>query len=344
MGAMGGTGKTQLAVAVAHTLWNQRAVDLLVWVTASGRDAILTGYAQALRDVGAPDPGEGPQVAASHLLAWLAETGLPWLVVLDDLNDAAVLEGLWPWGVNGRVVVTTSRPDTAVRRPAARRGGRPVQPPRAWLPVPKLHEDPDQWIGALDLALDLGFLPIALAQAGALMADAGIDCRQYRTWIAEQRQQLGTQAGAKSTVAATGALALELANQRQPAALARPMLALTSMLDPNGIPGAVLTSPASCAFLTQARGATPVDEAQARTAVHTLGRLGPGRHRHQRCRRTGCGFTSWSRRPSGRASPPPSATRPPGLPPTRYSRPGRCRPCRPRSTRPCATARPSSAR
>ena len=45
MGAMGGTGKTQLAVAIAHTLWNQRAVDLLVWVTASGRDAILTGYA-----------------------------------------------------------------------------------------------------------------------------------------------------------------------------------------------------------------------------------------------------------------------------------------------------------
>jgi tetratricopeptide (TPR) repeat protein len=276
MGAMGGTGKTQLAVAIAHTLWNQRAVDLLVWVTASGRDAIMTGYAQALLDVGAPDPGEGPQVAASHLLAWLAETGLPWLVVLDDLNDAAVLEGLWPWGVNGRVVVTTSRPDTAVKAPSPRVvevGPFSRRESLNYLST-KLHEDPDQWIGALDLALDLGFLPIALAQAGALMADAGIDCRQYRTWIAEQRQQLGTQAGAKSTVAATGALALELANQRQPAALARPMLALTSMLDPNGIPGAVLTSPASCAFLTQARGATPVDEAQARTAVHTLGRLG----------------------------------------------------------------------
>jgi tetratricopeptide (TPR) repeat protein len=276
MGAMGGTGKTQLAVAIAHTLWNQRAVDLLVWVTASGRDAILTSYAHTLRDVGAPDPGEGPRVAASHLLEWLAETGLTWLAVLDDLNDAAVLEGLWPWGVNGRVVVTTSRPDTAVKAPSPRVvevGPFSRRESLNYLST-KLQEDPDQWIGALDLAIDLGFLPIALAQAGALMADTGADCRQYRTWVAEQRQDLGTQAGAKSTVAATGALALELANQRQPAGLARPMLALISMLDPNGIPGAVLTSPASCAFLTRARGATPVDEVQARTAVHILGRLG----------------------------------------------------------------------
>jgi len=275
-GAMGGTGKTQLAVAIAHTLWNQRAVDLLVWLTASGRDAILTGYAQALRDVGGPDPGEGPQVAASHLLTWLAETGLPWLAVLDDLNDAAVLEGLWPWGVNGRVVVTTNRPDTAVKAPSPRVvevGPFSRRESLNYLST-KLQEDPDQWIGALDLAEDLGFLPIALAQAGAMMADAQIDCRQYRTWVAEQRQHLSAPAGAKSTVAATDALALEVANQRTPAGLARPMLALISVLDPNGIPGAVLTSPASCAFLTQARGAAPVDEVQARTAVHALGRLG----------------------------------------------------------------------
>jgi hypothetical protein len=114
-------------------------------------------------------------VAASHLLAWLAETGLPWLVVLDDLNDAAVLEGLWPWGVNGRVVVTTSRPDTAVKAPSPRVvevGPFSRRESLNYLST-KLHEDPDQWIGALDLALDLGFLPIALAQAGALMADAG---------------------------------------------------------------------------------------------------------------------------------------------------------------------------
>ena len=54
LGAVGGTGKTQLAAAFAITLWDQRAVDLLVWVTASSRDAVLTGYTQALADAGEP--------------------------------------------------------------------------------------------------------------------------------------------------------------------------------------------------------------------------------------------------------------------------------------------------
>jgi tetratricopeptide (TPR) repeat protein len=279
LGAMGGTGKTQLAAAAAHTLWDQRGVDLLVWVTASSRDAVLTGYAQALRDVGAPDPRQGPTAAASSFLAWLAATGRPWLAVLDDLTDPAVLEGLWPWGASGRVVVTTNRPDTALRAHSPRVVEVGPFSPREGMNYlsTRLHADPDQWIGALDLAADLGFLPIALAQAAALMAGAGIDCREYRTRIAERRQRLGAGAGTgpeSAAVAATAALALEFAGQLPPAALARPMLALASMLDPNGIPGAVLTSPASCAFLTQFGGGAAVGDMQARAAVHTLGRLG----------------------------------------------------------------------
>ena len=278
LGGLGGTGKTQLAAGVAHTLWDQRAVDLLVWVTASGRDAVVTGYAQTLASVGAADPGGGPEKAALHFLAWLAAADRPWLAVLDDLTDPAVLAGLWPWGATGRVLVTTNRPDTALRARSPRVvevGAFSRREALTFLST-KLHADPDQWIGALDLATELGFLPIALAQAGALMADTGIDCREYRSRIAERRRSLpGAPAGAHtSTVAATGALALELADRLPPVGLARPALALTAMLDPNGIPGAVLTSQASCAFLTRVRGATPVDELQARTAVHNLARVG----------------------------------------------------------------------
>jgi tetratricopeptide (TPR) repeat protein len=278
LGGLGGTGKTQLAAAVAHTLWDQQALNLLLWVTASGRDAVVTGYAQALADVGEPDPGDGPETAASHFLAWLAHTDRAWLVVLDDLTDPAVLEGLWPWGSRGRVMVTTNRPDTALRARTPRVvevGAFSRREGLTYLST-KLHADPDQWIGALDLATELGFLPIALAQAGALMADTGIDCREYRNRIAERRQRLlNTPVGAhSSTVAATTALALDLADRMPPAGLARPALALTAMLDPNGIPGAVLTSQATCAFLTRARGATVVDEIQARTAVHNLARVG----------------------------------------------------------------------
>jgi tetratricopeptide (TPR) repeat protein len=277
LGGMGGTGKTQLAAAIAHTLWSRGAVDLVLWVTASGRDAVLTGYAQALGEVGLPDPYEGPEVAAAHFLAWLAETPRPWLAVLDDLTDPAVLDGLWPWGANGRVLVTTNRPDAALRAHSPRAVGLGPFSDReslAYLST-KLQADRDQWTGALDLATDLGFLPVALAQAGTLMAHTGIDCRQYRTRMAEWRQRLGADGGTPPlAVADTAALALEFADQLPPAGLARPMLALISMLDPNGIPGAVLTTPAACAYLSRFSTAAPVDEVQARTAVHALGRLG----------------------------------------------------------------------
>ena len=43
------------------------------------------------------------------------ETSRPWLVVLDDLADPANLEGLWPAGPAGRVLVT-SADATAVPR------------------------------------------------------------------------------------------------------------------------------------------------------------------------------------------------------------------------------------
>jgi len=277
LGGMGGTGKTQLAAAIAHTLWSRGAVDLVLWVTASGRDAVLTGYAQALGDVGLPDPYEGPEVAASHFLAWLAETPRPWLAVLDDLTDPAVLDGLWPWGPSGRVLVTTNRPDAALRAHSPRAvelGPFSDRESLAYLST-KLQADRDQWTGALDLAADLGFLPIALAQAGTLMAYTGIDCRDYRTRMAEWRQHLGAGNGTSPpAVAGTGALALEVADRLPPAGLARPMLALISMLDPNGIPGAVLTTPAACAYLSRFGAAASVDEVQARTAVHALGRLG----------------------------------------------------------------------
>src|SRR6185437_13774261 len=277
LGGMGGTGKTQLAAAIAHTLWSRGAVDLVLWVTASGRDAVLTGYAQALGDVGLPDPYEGPEVAASHFLAWLAETPRPWLAVLDDLTDPAVLDGLWPWGPSGRVLVTTNRPDAALRAHSLRAvelGPFSDRESLAYLST-KLQADRDQWTGALDLAADLGFLPIALAQAGTLMAYTGIDCRDYRTRMAEWRQHLGAGNGTSPpAVAGTGALALEVADRLPPAGLARPMLALISMLDPNGIPGAELTTPAACAYLSRFGAAASVDEVQARTAVHALGRLG----------------------------------------------------------------------
>ena len=250
----GGTGKTQLAAALARALWETRAVDLLVWVTAISRDAIVTAYAQAFADIGVAERGDDPGTAATRLLAWLAETGRPWLVVLDDLADPVDVTGLWPQGAAGRVLVTTQRRDQALRGPGRRTvpvGPFTLREALAYLTA-RLQDDPGQRTEALDLATDLGCHPLALAQATALMRDTGANCREYRLWSAERRRQLTGPApgGPPSTLEVTWSLSIERANQLLPADLAEPALMLAAMMDPSGIPSAVLLSHAACSYIT----------------------------------------------------------------------------------------------
>ena len=169
----GGTGKTQIAAGFAHALWEASAVDLVAWISATSREAVMTGYAQALADVGAAEPGEDCVVAAGQFLTWLAGASRPWLLVLDDLAEPADMEGLWPQGQAGRVLVTTRRDDATLRGQNRRIAQVGVFTRREALNylTARLSEDPDQRIGALDVAEDLGYLPLALAHAAAAMAD-----------------------------------------------------------------------------------------------------------------------------------------------------------------------------
>ena len=192
LAAMGGTGKTQLAAALAHSAWQAGAVELLVWLTVSGRDAVIAGYAQALREVGGTVPGAEPGQAATRFLDWLGDTSRPWLVVLDDLADAAHLEGLWPQGPAGQVLVTTRQGSAAVLghgRRVVQIGAFSRREALSYLTA-SLYDNPDQRIEALDLVEDLRCLPLALAQATALMAGCGMDCRSYRTRFAERKRRL----------------------------------------------------------------------------------------------------------------------------------------------------------
>lgn len=109
LSGLGGVGKTQLAAAYAHAAWRDATVELLIWVTASSRQAIQASYAQAAREIATVVPVEAEQSAA-WLLGWLQTTRRPWLIVLDDLGDPADLQGLWPIGPTGRCLVTTRPP------------------------------------------------------------------------------------------------------------------------------------------------------------------------------------------------------------------------------------------
>ena len=273
-----GTGKTTLATALAHAHHDNRLVDLVVWVAATGRDALLSSYAQALRDVGVPAPGEDTEQAAVTFLDWLARSGRSWLIVLDDLSEEAAQSDLWPQGASGRVLVTADRPDAAVWIPGVDLVTVGVFSPREALAYlfAKLHADPDQRNGALDLATSLGFSPTALGQAAAVMIETGMDCRRYLAQLTGRQQQRGAGAAGDPAALAVEAWSLSagFADHLPPAGLAQRALALLAVLPPGGIPGAVLTSQAACAYLMGHAGAAADGPAQARAAIQNLARAG----------------------------------------------------------------------
>ncbi|MGD0373689.1 MAG: tetratricopeptide repeat protein [Streptosporangiaceae bacterium] len=279
LASAGGTGKTQLAVAFAHSLWQAAATDLLVWVPAVSRDAIITGYAQALGEIGAAGLRDAQDVAAARFLSWLAETSKSWLVVLDDLADPADLAGLWPKGATGRVLITTRLQAASMRAPGRKIlqvGAFSRREALGYLTA-KLYNDPDQRIEALDLAEDLACLPLALTMAADTIIESGFGCRDYRIQFADRKQRINLAAadGFVATTAAAWSLALDRADQMPPAGMARPALALTAVLGPGGIPGAVLTSRAACDYITgRQRTGTAADEASARAALQSLARSG----------------------------------------------------------------------
>jgi tetratricopeptide (TPR) repeat protein len=289
----GGTGKTQLAVAVAHALWQAGAVEVLAWVTAASREALVTGFAEAATVVGASDPGSGADAAAASFITWLANTARPWAVILDDLAQPADLDGLWPAGPAGQALITTRLPAGAVTA-AVERGAAagPAPPPRNLRFVPvssfsrrealgylttRLTDYPDQRIEALDLGEDLAGLPLGLTQAAAVMLARELGCREYRAMFAERRTAISVRAvdGVSASVLATWSLAAECAHELAPAGLAWPALALAATLDPHGIPGAVLTSPTACSYITgHPSTAGGSDQNLVRRAISNLARVG----------------------------------------------------------------------
>ena len=197
------SGKTQLARYFAESLWRSPGVDVLTWVVATSRASVLAGFVQAAAAMGGAEAGDAETVAA-RFTDWLGKTSRPWLVVLDDLRDAADLEGVWPSGPAGRVLITTADP-------AVVSGERRVLA----LQVPafstreamgylsgRLSTDPEQRSGAIDLVGDLGCEPIALAHASSVIASSGMSCRDYRQHFTQRQKQLVEAGRVESSAAA----------------------------------------------------------------------------------------------------------------------------------------------
>jgi tetratricopeptide (TPR) repeat protein len=249
---LGACGKTQIAVIMAESLWRSGDVDMLIWISATSRSAVMTALVEASVAATGIEPTGTTESVAASFVNWLGQTRRPWLVVLDDLLDAAELEGLWPEGPAGRLLITSPRAAVV----AGRRG--PLVFPVGFFSVrealgcltERLSVNPAQRQGAIDLIEALGREPLALAQAAAVVANSALACKDYRDYFVRRRQQIGVPPGEVASAASvTWSLSLGQAEMLRPGESVRLMLVFLAMLDGHGIPGAIFATQSVSAYL-----------------------------------------------------------------------------------------------
>ncbi|AUG75695.1 ATP-binding protein [Kitasatospora sp. MMS16-BH015] len=275
---IGGVGKSQLAAWLAQQAADRGEAQLLVWGSATNREAVVSCYAEVAAELGWTGDG-GPRSAARWFLNWLATTEVSWLVVLDDLADPADLIGLWPpERAGGRLLVTTRRRDAQLTG-----GGRVVLDMGVFTPeesvaylTARLGEyglsDPPAVFHRL--AAELGHLPLALAQAAAFVIDGAMSCADYLVLLADARRRLESvlpQSGAlpdgqRSSVADTWTVSVRRADELT-GGRAGALLRMAAMLAGGGIPRAVLSGPAAQQYLQCEGGRGP------ESALTTLNRF-----------------------------------------------------------------------
>ena len=233
---LGGIGKSSTAIEYAHDTTEKYAG--IWWAEASSR-AILIGSLAELFDVldrgqstaNIYSYGDRPdrERLAKAALAKLTQSPLPWLLIYDNVPNEEDVHDLIP-SRGAHLLVTTRSPWKGRAVPLELDVLEEFEATRLLLRLTGRKDGP----GAVRLSKTLGYLPLALEQASAHIAETGMPFSRY----ADRADELiaGTPRKAKypGTVAATFGIGIERAVAE--CAAADKLLDLLSVLAPELIP------------------------------------------------------------------------------------------------------------
>jgi hypothetical protein len=227
---LGGAGKTSVAVEYAHRHLAEVGV---CWQFAAEDPTVLAAqFAVLAAQLGARDLADARDpVAAVH--AVIARAAAGWLVVFDNVPDLAAVESFLPPAGPGRVLITSQ----SQHWPAGWAVQVPVLDPEVAARFLVNRTGNADEGAALELAKELGGLPLALEQAAAYMQATGTSLARYLPLFRERQADLlarGEVAGHREHTAATLGLALARLEREAPAA-AR-LLRLLAFLAPEPVP------------------------------------------------------------------------------------------------------------
>ena len=278
-----GVGKTQLAAAYARAKLAE-GWQLVAWINAEELGGVLAGLAAVAAAVGVGSGAENAEAAGKAVRQWLETGGDRCLLVFDNATDLELLQRFIPVTGAAQVIITSNQQSMAnLGR------GVPVDvfSEREALAFFAERTNSADTEGAGAVAAELGYLPLALAQAAAVVSDQHLT---YGTYLDRLRAMpvddllVPVEAGQyRRGVAAAVLLSLDGIRAADRAGVCTAVMQLLAVLSPVGLRRDLLYSAGRQGLLTPGRhgvlkrdrrrrelGAEPVDRALARLAKTSL--------------------------------------------------------------------------
>ncbi|KAI0011560.1 P-loop containing nucleoside triphosphate hydrolase protein [Xylariaceae sp. FL0662B] len=168
---MGGQGKTQLALRYCNRARSRRCYDYIFWVDASTKASTTQDLKEIYEELGGNDQDKlDSDAQIAFVRRKLTADSLSWLLIFDNYDDPSIfdLREYMPPGPRGNVLITSRSLDAERIGPTVHLSGMAEsEAMELLLKQVDTTKDETSRSAAADIVRRLGYLPLAIDQAGA---------------------------------------------------------------------------------------------------------------------------------------------------------------------------------